>query len=77
MEIDTKVKLKTGGEVTLTEFYEIFIKELLNGKSLSVDEILYKLLEDTQENREAVKRELLKDLKREINVILLIKMVEG
>ena len=63
MKIGTKVNLKTGEEVTFIEFYKIFIKELFNN--------------DTQENIEVYKKEFLKDLKREINLIRLIKAMEG
>lgn len=58
MKIGTKVKLKTGEEVTLIEFYKIFIEELFNdGTSLGIDELLYELAEGTQESREAIKKE--------------------
>ena len=63
MKIGTKVNLKTGEEVTFIEFYKIFIEELFNN--------------DTQENIEVYKKEFLKDLKREINLIRLIKAMEG
>ena len=78
MKIDTNVKLKTGEDITLIEFYKIFLEELFDDStSLGIDELLYELINDTQESREAIKKELLKDLKREINLIRLIKAVEG
>ena len=77
MKIGTKVKLKTGEDVTLIEFYKIFLQELFDdGTSLGIDELMYELINDTQESREGIKKELLKDLKREINLIKLIKTVE-
>ena len=78
MKIGTKINLKTGEEVTFIEFYKIFLKKLFDDNTnLGIDELLYELVEDTQEDRQAIKDELLKDLKREINLIRLIKAMEG
>jgi len=71
----SKVSLKTGEEITIIEFYKRFIEELFDdGTSLGVDELLYELIGDTEENRKAIKKELLKNLERKIN--LLIKETE-